>query len=582
MTKVHCIVLKDCDSGEVLSFGPGSIDGALAFLAQADEIWGHNIIRFDMPALLKLYPMWSTKAKLRDTMVCTQLIWPTDVLRAKDAKNVATKRFPGNMVGRQSLESWGHRIGTHKDWKPESWDEWTEEMQDYCEQDVEVTDKLRLLIESKKYSEVAIQLEHDVTAVMFEQEKTGVCFNEAAAQTLYADLVEYRERTIAELKLTFKPWYRRGEEFTPKRDNKSSGYVKDAPMTKIIYTEFSPTSRDQMAERLMTLYNWRPEQYNDDGSVKLDEAIIKDLKFPPVPLIRKYLLVDKRIGQLRDGKEALMRHVRNGRIHGRVKVNEAITGRASHSKPNLGQVPRVKKDKQGNILHGAEGLWGHSFRSLFHAPAGMTMVGADASSLELLMLAHYLAQWDGGEYAKQVLSGDPHAYTAGLAGITRDQAKTLIYALLYGAGDAKLGKILGKGKVAGKALRGKLLANMPALDKLISVCKARHRERGYLIGLDGRKLYTRSEHAALNTLLQGAGACVCKAWLAVLLREGTYAIAQQILWVHDEVCLYTTPELADVVGRKVVRCLGLAGEMLKLRVLISGEAKSGATWADVH
>jgi DNA polymerase-1 len=589
ISKIHSIVLKDIDTGDVFSAssGNGRIGEALEMLGYADLLIGHNIIKYDLPAIKQIFPGWETKAQVRDTIVWTRLIWPSDALLEIDTKN---RKFPGRLVGRHSLEAWGHRVGEYKGAFAGPWDKWTPEMQTYCEQDIEVTAKLYAMLVKQGYSETAIQLEHDVQEIIFRQEQTGVPFDEKKAAALYASLVQTRLEAEKELAGLFAPWYQPGKLFTPKRDNKKLGYVSGCEMQHVKLVEFNPGSRDHIADRLIKLRGWKPKAFTADGGAQVDEKILSSLPYPEAKKLTRYLLIQKRIGQLAEGKKALLKFVKNGRIHGEVITNGTVTGRAAHANPNLGQVPKVKKGKDGVVLHGEQGLWGYEFRDLFYAPEGWCMVGVDASGLELRMLGSRLARWDGGAYAAEVVGGDVHALHAAALGIERDPSKTWTYAWLYGAGDKKLGTILkAKNPVsAGKQSRAVFLHKIPALGHLIAAVKHRHNARQYIIGLDGRHVQTRSEHSALNSLLQCDGSLVVKFWMVKLdraIKERGWQHGKdfaQVLYVHDELQFLARPAIAKELGVIAVQILREVGVSLGLRVPLDGEYKQGRTWAETH
>lgn len=590
LTRIHCVAIKDADTGDTRAYRPHEINDAVARLEEADVIIGHNACKFDVAAIKKLYPSFAPK-KVRDTMVMARLIWPE--IKQRDLKNT-TKGYPGKLVGKHTLAAWGHRLGNHKGDYEGGWETFNEDMLKYNLQDVEVTASLFDIIEKQRYSEEAIQLEHDVQEIIDRQEKFGFRFNEGKAIALWGQLVERRTLLEAELKLAFPPWEVQ-TTIVPKVNNKTRGYVKGVPFIKCKTVEFQPTSRDCIAGRLITLYGWKPEKFTDGGKPQVDEKTIAPLTFPCAPLLLEYLLVDKRIGQLAVGPQAWLKHVKNGRIHGAVNPMGTVTGRMSHFFPNVAQVPKVGSP------YGAE------CRELFEADPGYVLVGADAAGLELRCLAHFLARFDDGAYARAVVEGkqedqsdvhsltaraiglEPHAlYTfSGKTGKGRDFAKTFIYAFLYGAGDAKLGSIVGKGIGAGRSLKKSFITKIPGMKRLRDAVK-KACSKGWITGLDGRKLNIRSEHAALNTLLQSAGAVVMKAALVILdadlsaagyIHSVDYAFVANI---HDEFQIQTTKENADAIGRHAVAAIHAAGERFKFRCPLDGAYKIGANWRETH
>jgi DNA polymerase I-like protein with 3'-5' exonuclease and polymerase domains len=230
---------------------------------------------------------------------------------------------------------------------------------------------------------------------------------------------------------------------------------------------------------------------------------------------------------------------------------------------------------------------GKECRRLFTSPKGRKIVGCDASGLELRMLAHYMAIYDDGAYGEQVVNGDIHTINQKAAGLpTRDNAKTFIYGFLYGAGVAKLGQIVGGSVKKGRELRNRFLAKLPAIENLSDAVKDKA-TKGYLFGLNKRKYYIRSEHSALNVLLQGAGAMVMKYYLVALDRE------LQKQWVpgkdyefvgniHDEVQIEVKESIAEDVAKVCVGAFPLVEEELHFRVKLEGEAKIGDTWEETH
>ncbi|MDX5515084.1 DNA polymerase [Stenotrophomonas sp. RG-453] len=597
LTTIHCISLQEVDEagqplGPVLSandHGTGelTIREAIERLQNADRVVGHNIAGFDIPAIAKVYPGFKVRAYY-DTLLISTLIYPD--LKDRDfkarKKQGANPVLPGKMIGRHSLEAWGYRLGEWKgdysqmmkDRGLDPWAQWSQEMDDYCDQDVVVTTKLLALLLSKGLPKEAIELEQAVAPILSRQQRWGYLFNQEKARELEKVLVVRRALLGDQLREVIPPWKVVKKRFIPKRDDKRRGYVKG--VEAVVYKEvvFNPASRAHIADRLTALYGWRPVEYTEKGQVKIDEDVLAPLKYPIIPLLLEYFIVNKRLGQLAEGDEAWLKAVKkNGRIHGNVNQNAAVTGRMTHSKPNIAQVPKC------GVPYGSE------CRELFTVPKGKRQVGADASGLELRCLAHFMARHDGGEYAKVILEGDIHSVNQTAAGLpTRDNAKTFIYAFLYGAGDAKLGSIVSKGRAVGGQLRTKFLKGLPALEKLVKGVKKRASEVGYLIGLDGRKLHIRSDHAALNTLLQSAGALVMKKALVILdadlqsagLVPGVHY--EFLANIHDEWQIEVDEDKAEFVGKSAQAAIRKAGDYFGFRCPLDGEYKVGANWAETH
>jgi len=561
-TKIHCLVLKDVDNNKILSL---SVDEALDKLSKADVIIGHNIIKFDIPVIKKLYPNFKTEAKIFDTLVATRLLFPD--VKEKDFQR---KDFPRDCIGRHSLKAWGNRIGNYKAEFDTDWKTFTPEMLEYCKQDVEVTYNLYKMIEEKTYSQQAMDLEHNVAQLIYNQEVYGFTFNTEKAKSLYSALNGRRHMLESELQDLFPPETER-IPFIPKVNNKSKGYIKGKVFYKEKTTVFNPSSRQHIASRLIDKYNWKPSIYTDDGTPKLDETILESLPYPEAKILCEHFLLDKRIGQLATGAQAWLKHEKNNKIHGTCNTNSTVTARATHSYPNMAQIPSV------SVPYGKE------CRALFTVPTGKKLVGIDVSGLEVRMLAHYMARYDNGKYAKVVLDGDIHSETQTLAGLdSRDLAKRFYYCFLYGGGVTKIASVTGKTVPQASKIKKRFLNNLPALSKLIEDVQ-QAAERGYLTGLDKRKVKVRSSHAALNTLLQSSGALVCKQWLVEfdkVIKQIPHA--QQVVWVHDEIQVECLEKDAEQVGQLAVKAIKDTGEYFNLRLPLTGEYKIGDNWSETH
>ncbi len=592
MTKIHVLVLKDVESGEVFTFRADHVSSGIGMLEEADEIIGHNVIKFDVPAIRLLYPTFSPR-KVTDTLVLSRLLFPE--MRDRDATR---KDFPKKLTGSHSLEAWGHRLGNYKGDFKGPWDVCTDEMVTYCEQDVEVTTTLYTRLMAKDPPPTAVDLEHRFATIISMQERNGFTFNREAAATLYSNLVGLRLSLAQQLKTTF------GDEvveevFVPKVNNTKRGYEKGVPFTKRRTIEFNPSSRQQIARRLQAL-GWKPTEFTESGQPKVDESVLEKLPYPEAKLLARYFLVEKRIGQLAEGEQAWLKVVTTkGRIHGSVNTNGAVTGRCTHSNPNVAQVPKVQigKGPDGDkvILKDLDGGWGFECRSLFGPSQGKVLVGIDLSGLELRCLAHFMAKYDGGAYATVLLEGDIHTVNQEAAGLpNRDNAKTFIYAFLYGAGDWKIGHIVkplssDDAKVTeGKRLKTRFLNKTPALKRLREAVMERAKTKKYLLGLDGRRLHVRAAHSSLNTLLQSAGALISKQ-ATIFAYENLCNAGYQwgkdwalVAHIHDELQIEARPQIAEEVGRIVVRSMEQAGQFFNFRVPITGEYKVGNNWAETH
>jgi DNA polymerase I-like protein with 3'-5' exonuclease and polymerase domains len=592
---VHCLSVYDPMTPKMVTFAGDSIHRGLTALAEADRIVGHNVIKFDIPALKKLYGFSPPLVKVVDTLVMSRCIFSD--LRNED---FGRNNFDPKLVGSHSLKAWGHRMGkaTKLTYGEEdgAFDHYNEEMKKYCERDCIVTQLLYDYLIKQEPSNQMIAIEHWFAFIISQQERHGFSFDLDKADRLTAKLTSIRAELKDELQQMVAPkveemkspagWQVEG--YTAPTKAKLKLVLKDAGLKQSLVNDaiktgnkqkttlFNPGSRQQIAAALLDLgYDLPKEQ--DATTPKVDEGVLKKIDHPIAAKLLDYLLVQKRLGQLAEGEQAWLKLAKNGRIHGAVNTNGAVTGRCTHSNPNVAQVPACRVP------------YGEECRGLFGAGVGKKLVGCDASGLELRMLAHYLAFYDGGEYGKIVTEGDIHTANQQAAGLeTRDQAKTFIYAFLYGAGDAKIGDIVGGTARDGQMLKRKFLSNLPALKRLQQDIHKKVEHGGTLMGLDGRVLRIRSSHAALNMLLQSAGAVCMKVALIQLyhaLGKSKWQHGREYAFVaniHDEFQAEVIPQHAEDFGKLAVKAIRVAGKELKLNVQLDGEYKVGDTWAQTH
>ena len=579
MTKVHCLCIRDDETEGVYRFNT-DIQPGLDMLMNADKIAGHNVIKFDIPAIQKLYPNFKvTEQQVIDTLTLSTLIYPD--LSDVDMKLLAKEKLDKKLFKSHALKAWGQRMGFLKGDYDMSIEEnrlsWSQEMEDYCVQDCLVTEKLYKHLMTKNPSKESVELEHKLQWITADMETQGFYFDQEKAAELHTKLIARKLDLAAELQTAFPPWEVKSPPVISKSTNSKTGRVKGEPYVKVTVTEFNPNSRMHIADRLKTIHGWQPQEFTPSGQAKVDDSVIAKLDYPEAKLLAEYLVIDKRLGQLSDGNQAWLKKVNtnDSKIHGSIRNNGAVTGRATHSHPNLAQVPS------------STAPFGSECRGLFSVPAGQSLVGADLSGLELRCLAHYMGQYDHGTYAKQLLEGDIHTTNQEAAGLNdRAQAKRFIYAFLYGAGAEKIGEVVGGSKKEGAMLKKRFLAKTPALKKLITNVTAYAEKHGYVPGLDGRLLKIRSPHAALNTLLQSAGALISKQAIILfkqlLTDKGYQDKAHLVAWVHDEIQVETEKEIADEVGKLAVQSFEMAGKHFKFRCPITGEFQVGANWSETH
>ena len=566
------------DTGEVRKFGPDQISDALYLLMNAEEVCGHNIIDYDIPALQKIYPDFTIAGKVTDTLVLSRLIRTT--LAEDDAiLNVKNpEHFPRRLIGSHSLKAWGLRLSDilgddHKKGDYDGgWENYSQAMLEYCVLDTHVSSELYKHLMTFGFSEESIDLEHSMAQICQTIGNNGWTFNKAKAITLYSDLCQIRDDLQKDLDELFPPW-EITEEFIPAKNNKTLGYVKGEVFIKRKQVEFNPGSRRHIEKCLRDKYKWKPTKFTGTGHAQIDESILGGLPYPEAQQLAKFFLVQKRIGQLAEGPAAWLKKLDDdGRIRHTIVVGGTISGRCAHRSPNLAQVPKA------GLLYGAE------CRELFGPPPGWTQVGVDLSGLELRMLANFLD--DGGVYANQILEGDIHQYNADAIKGTRDQSKRFIYSVLFGAGDQLVGKIVGGSAKDGKRLKDSFNEAVPAFAKLQSNLK-RAAKRGYLVGLCGRKLYIREERKLLSQLLQASGAVVCKKWVQLTHTEINKQFGPEqaflMAWVHDEVQIACkNKDIADECREIAIRMAGDTGRHFNTKIRIDAQGSLGQSWLECH
>lgn len=587
-TVIHCIAIHDDADDSLRVYGPDEIDEALARLAAADCLCGHNILKYDLPVLAKVKG-FVYRGRIVDTLILARLAKPE--IGDEDDKAIRQHRLPAKYRGLHSLEAWGFRLGVLKSEYTGGWETWNQDMHDYCGQDGRATRALYLYLQKFPVPDNVLQLEQDVARIISRQEINGIHFDVDAALALVQKLQLERARLEVRLKDHFGSLYvRDGKPLVPKKDNKARGYTEGAAVQKVKLVDYNPASRSHTAKVLRSRFGWRPTAFTDTGEAEISEESLKAIAHPAAAILVDYFTIEKRLGALHDGKQAWLKAVTpEGKIHGSVNTLGAVTRRMTHSNPNLAQVPAARSP------------YGKECRALFKPRKGWVLVGCDAASLELRVLAHYMARLDGGEYIKAAIHGkkedgtDIHTVNMRALEIdSRDDGKTWFYAYIYGGGDEKLGVILtkvnrpAKNRSLGKTKRTLFQHNLPAMGKLMLQIKATAKLRGWLTAIDGGRLYCRKEHAAPNTLFQSAGAIVMKLALVLCdqrLQEKGYAPGTDyefVLNVHDEWQFECRPEIADAVGETARQSIRDAGTTLGLRCPLDGDFSVGASWADTH
>ena len=534
---IWCCVTREIDTDEVIVWKEAN--GLQKYLDRCDLIIMHNGISFDAPVLRKNWKVTMKLNQVYDTLVASRLLNPS-------------------IEGGHSLGAWGQRLGFPKGDFKDFDGGLTEEMLTYCIQDTLVTKQLYkyLVTEFKHqgFDERSIELEHKVQAIISKQETNGFKLDQRGAIELLTVLKSKLSDLETELQSVFPT------KTTERYSEKTGKRLKDDVEV------FNPGSRKQIAERLIDK-GWKPTRFTEKGQAIVDETTLKESDIREAKLIAEYLLLQKRISQIDSWLEAVSE---DGRVHGRVITNGAVTGRMTHHSPNMAQVPNS----------GSE--YGEDCRALWTVEKGYKLVGIDASGLELRMLAHYM---NDDAYTNEVVSGDIHTANQKAAGLeNRNQAKTFIYAFLYGAGATKIGKITGGGASEGQKLIDRFLSNTPKLKALREKVSRIYQSSGTLPSLDGRRLQVRSEHAALNTLLQGAGAVVMKQALVNFVK---YMNQNKIEYklvanVHDEIQCEVKEGYEELAGQLGVKAIEQAGIDFNMRCSLTGEYKCGNNWKETH
>lgn len=560
-TIIHCIVCKDINTNEIHSFYGDSLHTFNKFAAGVDHWIGHNFLSFDAPILNKLIGTTIPVTQVTDTLILSRMDRP-------DRENG------------HSLSSWGVRAKYPKiefhDFKF-----FTEEMLEYCVQDVNLCHKIYIYLMKRmsKHSYEAVRMEHTVRYIVNQQKQNGFSFNYQEANMLVASLESEKRSVEQEVHKTMKPLATLLRVVTPriKKDGSMStvglsklgdhaAYVSGM-FSLIEFPEFNLGSRKQIAKQLQ-FKGWKPSKFTDKGNIIVDEVVLENVKLPEAQLIYKFLLLQKRIAQINNWIKAYNHDT--GCIHGEVNTLGANTNRMTHNSPNVAQTPASYSP------------YGEECRELFkRRSSDRVLVGSDASGLELRCLAHYM---NDESFTEEILDGDIHTVNQKMAGLpSRDAAKTFIYALIYGAGPAKMGKIIGGGKAEGQQMLEMYFKKSPKLKRLIDNVK-RTAQSGYVRAVDNRLLNVRSEHAALNLLLQGMGAIVCKYWLIEIMKL-VYKNKLDVLLVasiHDEYQFDVLNDHASTFADCTKKAIKTVESQLNLRCPLDSDFKIGLNWSQTH
>ena len=569
--RVWCICAIDADTGEEYAFashGSEMFHEWIKVLGPIELLIGHDIQAFDLPVLEKLYG-FKFGGEVFDTKLAARCIYPDT--KRDDWRSKLTgepwHEVPGKLSGSHTLKAWGIRLGVHKgDRTAQDFSRYSKEMLEYCIQDCRVTLALYKHLVAQNPSEAMLRLEHRFSQIIDQQKLNGFCFDIRGAEALTRVLQTERLRLEDELKDLFPP--RVEVYYTP---------VKRLERTKTII--FNPASRDHITYNLIKKYGWKPKEFGDNGKPTLDADVLATLPYPEIKQLVNYFLIQDRLGSISEGKQAWLKLVHtDGKIHGGVNTNGTPHGRCSHIGPNMAQVPNM------------DSAYGTECRKLFTADPGWALVGADASGIQLRALAHYLYPYDGGEYANLVCTGDPHERHRQALGVnTRSEAKTFIYAFLFGSGSTRIGEILGVTQQVGASLIRRFLHEIPAIARLRAAINRTLDQRGYLVGLDGRHIPIRGKHVGLNYLLTAFEAVIMKQTVVDYQRrlEDLYGYRdghsyKQVGMVHDEIQVTCEANLAELIGGEIVKTIEDTGVLWGSKCPLTGKYHIGRNWSETH
>ena len=569
-TVIHVLVAK-----EVGVKGNYIIRGPKAFAKFAPKVskWiAHNGVGFDNKVVEKLWGYKIPLSKTVDTLVLSRLFDPT-------------------RKGGHSLESWGKRLDEYKG-EFNDWSQYSEEMKEYCKQDVKVTELVyqELLKEGAKFSQSSINLEHQIHAIMCEQEVNGFELDTDLAEEIYTTCLAETNRIETDIKEFMVPIAVPVKEVVLKHKKDGSIFANQllegcnvqGDYTKIMWEEFNLASPTQINKRLDKL-GWKPTVKTKSGeSYKIcpeNLATIPDTAPQAVKGLKKWKVLETR---WKLASEWLQGSQLDGRVHGQVITPGAVTHRAAHRGPNMANIPSVPHGKDG-ILWKMDGMYAAECRQVFKVPEGKLLVGTDAAGIQLRVLAHYM---NDPVYTEQVIDGDIHTFNMNALGKfckDRPTAKTFIYAFLLGAGVGKIAEILGCNAAQANKSMQNFYEALPTLKRLKSEA-SRAASMGWMKGLDGRILSIGSEHLALSVYLQGGETVIMRLanlfWHRQAKKEGINF--KQCAWVHDEWQTEVDEHQAHRLGEIQVQSIVDAGKFFKLNCPMDGEAKIGKNWLETH
>lgn len=598
ITKIYMVVFKKLGTDEFTVF----TDDDPAHLPLRDmEDWikenvtvliAHNGVRYDIPALKKVlgYTLPRTVSVI-DTLIVSRM-----------------NNWPNKRLGRKhSLGAWGEFLGCAKlDFKDFS--EYSEEMLVYCKQDCTVNEEIYKYVmhEAKtwidkypKYQQ-ALRMEHDMAAYVAEQVENGWLFDFDKCQSLIdeitdrmveiEDAVEPHLGNIERLidKEPKKPQYKKNGEYTAVSARVLSEYLgypvspEDAlkaippmkPGEEFQRIEIIPAGMGQQdsvktyLEELgikWTEWNWKKigGDFIKTGP-KLNDKDIRAIGHPNADYIADYYTLRSRRSILQGWMEQVNG---DGRLHGDVMDLGTATGRHSHK--IIANIPSGKA------------VYGKEIRELFICPEDKVIISADGASYQIRLLAHYLK--DEG-YTDTVLNGDAHQRHADIAGVDRNTAKPLFFAIIFGAGAGKCASIIRGSQAEGKKIRDKLIGGIPNFATLIDKVQEAAKLNGWIPGLDGRKVYAEEPYKAVNYLIQSAEAICMKntiVWINKAFEDNDIP-AKQLLMYHDECSWEISPEYVSRATDIIKYCFAEAPKQFGVNIMEAGDILVGKDYYEVH
>jgi DNA polymerase I-like protein with 3'-5' exonuclease and polymerase domains len=623
-TKIHCMcfITVTGDSIEEKSFGPDEVEQGIDYLNvlfRTDyKVVGHNIIDYDLKLIEKLYGLNYYKYidQVVDTLLLSYILHPHLERHpmCPPSKVVGDTR---RTIGRHSLENWGYHLWCGKV-EHEDWETFSPEMLERCKGDVELTHKLlKRLIKDQDGDKCPQRdfIEKRFRYILSEQEQTGWLFDIEKAKRyvtkLSDDIAELEVIIMAEVPLQV---VRNAVPVTKlkKKDGDFTAYLTrwydnltyvqfllsdvEGEFCRVSFEPINLDSQSQVKDYLLSI-GWVPTEWNYKKNSKGKFEKGPDNKYIPTsPKITEdsfKSLGDSSIGK-NIAKRFVLRH-RRSQIEGwleRVRDDGRLPAGGNSNGTNTG---RVCHRTVVNVPKAEDGVFfGKEMRSLFTVPEGKVLIGADLDALENRVAAHYTSKYDGGLYADELLSGDPHTKVADLLGCERSTAKNISYAIQYGAQWPKIQEMLGCNEAKAKWAYKKWWEARESLNQLkdnIEKCLLHRGEAkgktlsddAYIRGIDGRRIFVRSWHSLMNALIQNAGSLVNKLTTIYIYdiikdMEGVHFVGN----FHDEVQIEAPKDRVEELKKLIPECMSRAGKELGLTIPITGEVQVGNNWSATH